>query len=155
MKGLSNYYVQNLVSNYNINKFRGVFSADNFPLGGTGKFIINTHPSTKKGEHFIVLVREKRKFIFFDPLGLTLDSYPYVKKRIEQSKHPKKYHLYLKGPVQSPLSSFCGFFCVLFLLIYDLKSSQKLKSLIPFDKNNLLLNDEICISNLEILTKMK
>lgn len=112
LEGLSNNYIHSLATLLGLHKYRGVYPADKIPLGGQGSFIVNTHPANKPGEHFIVLCRLPRRYIYFDPLGLTLDNYPDVKARVTQSKHTKKYRPYLTGPVQSPLSDFCGLFCI-------------------------------------------
>ena len=119
MSGLANSYVHNLASKFKINKYRGVFSADKFPVGGRGSFIVNTHPSSEPGEHFIVILRRRRKYFYFNPLGLTLNEYPSVLSRIKQSSAKKKYYPALVKPVQSPFSDFCGFFCVFFLVHLD------------------------------------
>ena len=152
-EGLSNIYIDNLARLYGLNKFRGVFSADNIPLGGSGAFIVNTHPATKPGEHFIVILRRKTKFYYFDSLNLALENYPDVLKRLKQGKHNKKYNPFLNSPIQSPLSSFCGLFCIVFLLTIDERYRPILSKIVPFEKYNLERNDEICIKNLEIFTK--
>ena len=67
---LSNFEINKILSKYK--SFKGAFPADLIPLTGRNSeqaFIINTDENDMPGNHWTALVIQKRKCIFFDPLG--------------------------------------------------------------------------------------
>ena len=66
-----------------------------------------------------------------------------------------------KTPCQSINSNFCGFYCILSVMIYEIKcENEKKKNNIvninfnqDFSKKDLKKNDQICINKISVLYK--
>ena len=129
-------------------KFKGCFASDNLPLivESNNFYFINTQ-DTKESQkkfgngHWTVLFggspQEKKDYaIFFDPFGRICDNYDLIQKVLKDHT----YIMYNNICIQSILSNFCGFHCVLVSLfwchgfsfesilqsIYDLKTSHEM-----------------------------
>lgn len=93
--------------------FRGVFPADEVPVGDVpvGCCVANTDPHDRPGEHWVALVFDNNVCEYFDPYGMSLEAYPALHKRLRNVAVTCQ----ASQPVQPPLSSTCGHFCVYFL----------------------------------------
>ena len=95
-------------------KFRGVFSADAFPTGlAKNTFIIvNTDPSHKQGQYWCLFLRLNDHIMFADPLGKTLDKYPYILKRLFEANNANIVEILAHSRLQPELSVNCGLYCL-------------------------------------------
>jgi hypothetical protein len=106
--------------------FQGVFSSDKLPQKPR-LLVCNTDPSWKPGEHWIAIYVDKNgRGEYFDSFGRKPD------------KHFERYlnfncasWTFTKKRLQSSISSFCGYYCCLYILL-------KVKGL---DMNKLFTND--------------
>ena len=144
IKGLSNYFLMDILNK--LVTFNGVFSIDNIPSSVLLKkhyaFICNLSRANEKGSHFITVIKKNNTITIHD--SLALNHYPNLKLGNEQLIY--KYH----NPIQEITSSFCGFYCIYFVLT-NLVSNKSV--LTPFLKTQLHKNDEICIVNIENIIK--
>jgi hypothetical protein len=100
-------------------RFLGVFPADYVPLSVDAKLrcccVANTDPHTRDGEHWVAFVYHGRSIEYFDPFGMPLDTYPALYDRMHKQRNAITSLVSLSAPVQPPLSTACGHFCVYFL----------------------------------------
>lgn len=138
---LTNKYIFQCLKH--IKKFKGVYSADNaIKLTNKGDcIVINFDKSYQPGSHFIaVYLSNKNVCKYFDSLNLKeipLEIAKYLslyKKAIDCSKH-----------LQSYLSTYCGFYSMLFLYSQSISSKYWLNNLKRL-KLNSLKNDHLCIN---------
>ena len=142
----TNIWINNVMRD--IENFYGVYSSDNMkdPMSYPAYLIVNFSPSFSPGTHFIAMIfDEEKNCTYFDPLGL--ETAPkiiqdFMKKK---SKKVEKIH----RPIQNPFSSYCGFYCMLAIMIHANKMSIS-STLRDFPLISLR-NDELCIS---VLTKL-
>ena len=131
-----------------IGNFSGVYSSDNMkdPMIYPSYLIVNFSPSFSPGTHFIAMIfDEEQTCTYFDPLGLAKAPkiiHDFMKKNSENIKE-------INRPIQSPFSSYCGFYCMLVIMMHANKMSIS-STLLHFPLSSLR-NDELCIS---ILTKL-
>jgi hypothetical protein len=125
--GLSNFQIDEMLKM--IPEYKGCISSNELskikPLPRSrGGVIINTSPSTKKGEHWVSLFWDARKegsnsIEYYDPLSDPI--LPSIQEGIKHLAERLNAHTYLKLKEnkiknQSDKSSNCGFFCVKFIL---------------------------------------
>ena len=93
-------------------KFAGVYAADNFPPNiKNGIFIIiNSDKATQTGTHWLLLCNRNNKYLFADPLGLPLNSYPHVRNRL--SFADLGVTEIIQAPLQNFSSNLCGLYCI-------------------------------------------
>lgn len=101
----------------------GVFAADCFPakrrvvLHDTDTcFIMNSDPRHLPGAHWLAFYYDhaSRKLEYFDSFGLPLASFRFVRRSLSQhnlSVAPANVH----GMLQSPDTTACGYYCILFI----------------------------------------
>ena len=96
--------------------YLGTFPIDKLPtkIKYPSGFILNNQKSTEIGEHWIAFYFDKQKKCeFFDSFGNSPNYYNlgnYLKKV------SNGYKSFNKKKLQSDNSSFCGYYCILFLL---------------------------------------
>ena len=115
MLGLKNEYVNSLAT-LCVQNFRAVLPCDKFGkliLKIGDRFIINLATSDEKHGHFVAVSVKDGMFHYFDSYGLSCQNM-YVLKAFKQKPH-FKIHQSTKV-IQGPLSFFCGYFCILFLI---------------------------------------
>lgn len=149
MNGISNIYINKVLSVANVKDYAGVFSIDNLPLSLKERdraiFIINLSPSFKrKGSHFITILKRGKSVRIYD--SLKLPSYPSLLHAYFERKGREKMTQALTNPVQCLTSSYCGFFCIYYALKLDSKYAKI--TTIPFKTRMLRKNDQICIDNI-------
>ena len=147
--GISNIYIDHLMKTISLS-FRGTFSLDNIPTFEEETFsvIVNLSKVGERGSHFIALFILENKIWYFDSFG-TLQINTIIEKYL---KKYKKRILYTKTPIQHPISSHCGFFCISFILCIENKIPPR-KFLKMFHKNKLYINDYICIEIINFYIK--
>jgi len=149
--GISNLYIEQILNSLPI-AFDGVFSCDNIPTQITDKstyiIICNLSKENEKGTHFITLAKVGEKhFYLFDSLALELHLLPY-QIRVLIPKHVK---IVCKTNIQPIISSFCGFYCVYFVLFLNLKNDHyKFR---PNMFSNINTNDRKCITTITNMIK--
>jgi len=120
--------------------FRGVYSSDELPVTTptSSLYVINTDPSTKPGEHWVVVyIGVKRHCDYFDSFGRV----PLVKSIENFVNKNSKACTFNDRVVQSPLSTACGFHCVYFAVRRCL--GLDMNSIVGMYTDNLYQNDEI------------
>ena len=117
--GLTNKYIEKLLSQYS-SSFKGVFSCNTLPIiHGDFTLISNLSKDTEPGTHFITIIVKNGQVYYFDPIGL-----PCINKNIKTYlNYYSKQHFYNQIQYQCWDSIFCGFYCILFILLHDLKFS--------------------------------
>ena len=118
-------------------KYDGVFSRDNIP-NQNGMYIINLDSKIGPGTHWVSVIIEPNKVLYFDSFGL-IPPYELINLR------PKYYYNFLQ---YQPINSFlCGYYCLYFLnefdkLSNDYSSIEKFNKIIePFHINDFEYND--------------
>ena len=131
--------------------FLGAQSIDTMikPLTFPAYSIINFSKSYERGTHFVaILFINKKKCLYFDPLNLSFIPQEIIMYMLKFSKDAWK----IEYRVQNPLSIFCGFYCLVPVLLHVNKISI-LRGLSIFEEGSLK-NDELCIDLLSHLFKM-
>ena len=142
MKGLTNIYVEKLgKSLFKRKKFLGVFPCDLIKFKSkTFSLICNLSKHNEVGTHFVALFCRNKKLTFFDPLGDKLEN-KFIIKFLDKLNLTKLSDLKLK--IQNDESSFCGFYCIAFLIACYENKLLQFFSKMKRCKNN----EEICKIN--------
>lgn len=153
VKMLTNIYIEKIMKK--IPNFVGVFSADNAPFLKKGKssMIVNFDKRGEPGSHFIAIFKKrKNKVYYFDPLKLNI--FPIEIARI-LGRYPHTFDF--SENIQSFESTYCGFYCMLFILSQYINEEYWKKICKKFEYRNKL-NDEQCIKlickSIKIISKM-
>ena len=131
-----------------IKNFCDVYSVDNMkdPMSYPAYLIVNFSPSFSRGTHFIAIIfDEEKNCTYFDPLGLRTAPKQIEDFMKKNSKNVEKIH----HPIQNPFSGYCGFYCMMVIMIHANKMYIS-STLYNFPLMSLK-NDELCIS---VLTKL-
>ena len=155
--GVTNIYLINILKKVNVPFFKGIYSANTIPslstLGNTFCIIINTSPSFKNGEHWLVLTRFKGKQVkIIDSLNI-----PFMQMTTKMRNFLKKNEAtpLRNFSIQSITSVNCGFYCLHAILLFHCKLEKKTTcKIIPFKKKSTPVNDEICTLNLEKMIRI-
>jgi hypothetical protein len=95
--------------------FRGVYASDTLPhdLISPSLFVTNVDPHLEAGSHWVCIYVDRfGKADFFDSYGLP----PIVKNHYKYLKRYCTSWTYNSKRLQSPTSSVCGHYCVLYLM---------------------------------------
>jgi len=135
---LTNLYIERVLRQ--IQSFKGVFSSDNCPLlkHPGESIIINFDRVNEGGSHFVAIyLHKKDELRYFDSLDIPLLP-PELNLYLEQ--YPKI--LDCSKQIQSFSSTYCGFYCMLFILsnIFDVWGKT-----INFFLLDKIENDHMCI----------
>jgi len=131
MEALSAYQIRRAMRKNK--KFLGVYAADELPLKKPGGLIVNTDKRHLPGTHWIAIhVNKRGECEYFDSYGLP----PMVQEHIDYSEKCTIN----KKTLQSPFSSLCGHYCMLYL---DSKFRGKSLNqfLKQFKQENIYSND--------------
>lgn len=136
--------------------FKGVYSSDYFPdfetLGSSFCIIINTHPSTEPGEHWVLLLGHKNKLMISDSLRLSKKQ--YIAKLGQVVRQFNIYPL-RKNKVQHNESLNCGLFVLHDVFLFHLKIFKKNSNMLwKYRKRACKLNDKICICNINKMLQL-
>ena len=99
----------------------GTFPADKVPQGLTTRqtpccFVLNTHPNGLPGEHWLAFYYDGRRVIeYFDSYGLPLETHASVHAALVAQGLVSLCKSANTIALQSPITSVCGQYCVLFL----------------------------------------
>lgn len=122
--------------------FLGVFACDQLPKHRVTKLpamaIINTHPSSKPGEHWLAVYISARKHgFFFDSFGNPPDNFsPKIKKFLVNNCCAISFS---SKQVQNDVSLACGQHCVFFL--NKIQKGMSFKKILSLYSSNLICND--------------
>lgn len=125
--------------------FIGVFSSDNCPLLTKKKtgLIMNFDKQNEPGSHFIAFfLNDKNECLYFDSLDIPIIPFT-VDKYILNYNTIFDYSI----PVQSFNSSYCGFYCMLFISSMFVNEKYYENIFSKFFKQSID-NDKKCISYL-------
>lgn len=134
-----------------VEPFIGVYSVDNIkkPVSYPSYTIVNFSPVHSPGTHFItIMFIDKNMCVYFDPLNL-----PFIPSEIQEyMQENSKYTYIFKYAIQNPFSGYCGFYCLLVILLHINKISL-CYGIYSFPKLSIH-NDEKCIRTLIKLFKV-
>ena len=144
-KGLTNKYVEKTCRDLFGKNFIGVFPCDMHPKIRQRKnfsLIFNTGDSSTKGEHFIAIYFNEKNLFYFDSFGKKPNDKNIIKFIKSQQRKIKKI-IFWDKPIQDVNSSYCGFYCIGFLMhkYYKILNFKK-----QFKTDNLIKNDDIVIN---------
>lgn len=128
--------------------FSGVYARDERPLKPSypSCFIVNTHPRSKSGEHWLAFFYDSNGFCdFFDSYGQPPSSYRLKTYINKTSKGWRYYSRRLQGH-----SDFCGIYAILFLLFKTIKKVDEFFREFYF---NYSKNDEKIIKTFKLFLK--
>lgn len=149
---VSNFYINDVLKN--ISSFCGTFSCDNIISGDSSdklnSYIINLSSKNEPGTHFIALSinHEDKKIFYFDSFGRKCKNKEILRFI---SKYDYQYR-YCNRQIQDPLSVYCGFFCICFVVSTHL-SIPFTRIVKIYDVHNFKKNDEICINMIKTLAR--
>jgi hypothetical protein len=122
--------------------FEGVYSSDTLPLLNKRQWslVVNTAPSKSSGEHWVACRREGNELEFFCSYGSNpiIDMPESIREFMRQQNLPIVYN---PTQLQQRCSSFCGEYCMFYLIGREFLPYSLILSL--FDSKNQRLNDEI------------
>ena len=111
--------------------------------------IVNFSPSFLPGTHFIVILFVKKtKCIYYDPLGIS----GIPKEILDYMQKYSRDVVQINHPIQNPISSFCGFFCMLPILLH-VNRLPILQGIYSFKKHEME-NEIKCVNLLARLFKL-
>lgn len=127
-RGLSNAYLDRLGKKL-FQNFLGVFPCDIHPINvhkNSFSIIFNTGDSSTTGEHFVAIVKISKSIFYFDSFGKH-PSDPNILKFINKIKKKNRRLIVWKKKIQDDSSSFCGFYCIGFIIHKHIKNSTFLR----------------------------
>ena len=134
-----------------VNQFIGVYSRDNIkqPTSYPSYTIVNFSSLHAPGTHLVtILFINKSMCIYFDPLNL-----PFIPSEIQEYMKVNSSYIHIvKYPIQNPLSGFCGFYCLLVILLHINKVSLYY-GLYSFPRQSIR-NDDKCVRTIIKLLKV-
>ena len=141
---LCNAFIDKVLEHY-CKYFHGVYSSNTIPQDLKKKtffcVVVNLSRDDEPGSHFVSVIKNKETLFYLD--SLLLDA----KKEILHSVISEDIISIkmLSERIQSVQSNFCGFYCILFCLLYE--EIVKYSRLPNFyvDEYNLTKNDKLCL----------
>jgi hypothetical protein len=162
--GLSNIYIDGVARRCAVNgTFCGVFSSDAVPedlaeRGSRFSLVCNLSREHEKGTHFVVVACTPRRVYYLDPTGLPCTNTELLRFLAHCGRRRRRLVYCNSKTIQHPLSSFCGFYALLFVLRFD--RGARWQTLLfaddHRDSTDLFANDALCLHYLkcEIVTAM-
>jgi hypothetical protein len=120
--------------------FRGVYACDELPRKATttSLYVCNTDPSTKPGEHWVVIYFDgKRRAEYFDSFGM----HPSVQTFEIFLNNNSTTWIHNNKAVQYPFSHACGFHCIFFAVHRCI--GFNMNAIANMYTNNMMYNDDI------------
>ena len=145
---LTNLYIEKVLKN--VKGFLGVYSSNNaIHLQNPGEsIIINFDKVGERGSHFIAIFLTSNELLFFDSLN-----YPIIPLSLSQYLSEYKKIKDLSKSLQSFESTYCGFYCMLFIICNVLNKKYLIRILGKMKENDVN-NDRKCIFYLTRSLKM-
>lgn len=144
MAGLTNKYLEELTTKFAGKNFLGVFPSDAIPQSKKKTFaiIFNLSKHYEAGSHFVAIIKNPQKIIYFDSFGRKCSNQS-IQSFMEQFKIPIFYNI---KKIQHYSSNFCGFYCFYFVY-YCFYLKNSLSSFLRlFPKNVMKKNDSLLVS---------
>jgi len=120
MVGLTNNQLEKLAKNILGSSFLGVYPSDSMPnvknLNNTS-IIFNLSKHTEAGTHYVAVLFNDNKILYFDSYGKPLTNY-YIKKHLKKFKLPILFH---SRSIQHKDSIFCSLYALGYLKSTQLK----------------------------------
>lgn len=117
--GVTNLFILDFLNKCKLKYFSGVFSSNKIPNFLSSRknfaFVCNLAHSTVQYGHFITITGNEHNVFYCDPLGLPC----FNKKILNFLKKCNKPILFNSDKIQSNTSQYCGFFSILFILLYN------------------------------------
>lgn len=165
-RGLSNIYIDHQLKQLNLTDYLGCFAINTFPhhsVKWNSIVICNVSKASEVGTHFIALRLTRHKLYYYDSFGLLSAAISkdvntlLVKIAIDFSVDVE---FVVPRPVQHINSYFCGFYVMLYTILYDTSTTTTTKmmhkpKLVAFKKTNLLQNDDIVVNNLIMMIESR
>ena len=150
MNGISNLFIDSVLQP-TCKYYHGIFSANTLPdrLIELDRFsvVCNLSKYSEVGSHFVCIISLPHLVLYIDSFGMP-SIISEITKFLSRLNKPVSYNTI---QLQHLKSSFCGFYCILFVLFYD--KPPILQPVLKFDDSNLLINDELCIVYIKNLLK--
>ena len=145
----SNIWINYIMSD--IPEFMGTFSINNIPSPKSFPcyMIVNFSTLNSPGSHFVtIMFLSNIDCLYFDPLNLT-----FIPEHIINYMHKNTENIFkINYTIQNPLSVFCGFYCLLPIMLHVNKLS--IINGISVFYNSSIKNDDICVKMLTNLFKL-
>lgn len=151
MAGLTNGYLEKLCRKL-IQNFIGVFPCDIQPEISNVKcfsVIFNESKHDEDGTHFVAIHADSSNVYYFDSLGLKLEN-NFIKMFLYSCNRKVSY---MNTQIQSFDSSFCGYFCLFFLMYMEQNSLPFKKFYTYFEKDNLTANNLVATELITMFIK--
>ena len=172
--GISNLYIEEILKSKKasnlmcveenkknkVTGFCGVYSSNTLPLQlikeDQFSFICNLSRLDQKGTHFVSVIVFADFYIYIDSLGLPCMNTD-VRQYLSLLNRPNFTNL---NQLQDFKSSFCGFFCILFILYFEgirlngKKMTERIRFVWETNHDKLFLNDEKSIEYICKLLRM-
>ena len=127
----------------------GVFPCDRLPnkiLSSKRIFIANTHPASRKGEHWVAFYFPPQgKCIYFDSFGLP----PIIPSFVDFMEKNAKNWTYNSKRLQDFNSNVCGHYCLLFA--YYMARRKPLHQMLKLFDKRTHINDKKVVDFLNII----
>ena len=134
-----------------VEQFIGVYSRDNIknPTSYPSYTIVIFSPLHFPVTHLVsIIFINKSMCVYFDPLNL-----PFIPTEIQVYMQENSNYIHIiKYPIQNPLSGFCGFYCLLVILLHINKLSLYY-GIYSFPKQSMS-NDDKCVRTIIKLLKV-
>ena len=145
--GVTNLFIEDIVSCAKLRNYRGCFSSDRIPPSLTREkkwsIICNLSRSADEGTHFVALIREDQELYYFDPLQLDEHPNQDIASFLRSCSGVEKLYQ-LTEPLQDEESFYCGFFCIFIVIFAERRDTPVL----TFSKIHLTDNDSIVVENI-------
>ena len=117
MVGFSNQFIENVGAELIGSSFYGVFPCDAYPIIKKKNFsiIFNLSKHDEVGSHFIALIKNEKNIYYFDSFGKKCKN-SYILKFMKKFNLPILHNGF---QVQDRSSSYCGLFCLFFIIFFN------------------------------------
>lgn len=136
---LTNVYIEKIFKK--LPGFLGVFSSDNIKrMKNNNSLIINFDKMSEPGSHFVAVFKKNNICYYFDSLNLGFVPTDIAGYLVLEDKI-----INLSSNIQNINSSYCGFYCILFILSMNISEKYWINIDKKFQKQKIE-NDKICIN---------
>jgi hypothetical protein len=152
--GLTNVYLEKLARQFAPQTFCGVYSSDTLPrkLATSRRqrfsIICNLSRRHEEGTHFVAVAATSRSVYYLDPTGLPCVDACIISFLSECGRDTIYFN---KQTIQHPMSYFCGYYALLFILRFDRGAGWQTNLFVcdKRDSADLFANDTLCVHYLK------
>ena len=120
-EGISNVYIDTILKGLNVKNFLGTFSSDTLPKQAVSmenfSLVTNLSRKTEKGTHFVAIIKRNHTLLYLDSLALSINLHQDILNFVTSIRNVETIST-LKNACQNFNSVHCGFFCILFVLLF-------------------------------------